>query len=93
MVVGEPVFTLSKDLLTNCQQHVSVDGNFSQFKPLVSGVPLGSVLDPLLFILYTADFWNGLENTTILYADHTTLYVEVASPSDCNSACIIYVFI
>ena len=60
-----------------------VDRNFNQFKPVVSDVPQGSVLDPLLFILYTADMWNDLENKIILYTDDTSLYAEVASSSDC----------
>ena len=49
---------------------------------MVSGVPQGSVLGLLLFILYTADMWNDLENKVISYADDTTLYAVVASPSD-----------
>ena len=37
-------------------------------------------MSPLLFI--TADMWNNLENEIISYADNTTLYAEVASPSE-----------
>ena len=51
----------------------------SQFRSVVSSVPQGSILLPLLFILYTAD----LENEIILYADDTTLYAEVVPPSNC----------
>ena len=43
MGIGVPVFNIFKDLLTNRQQHVSVDENFSQFKPVVSGVPQDNV--------------------------------------------------
>ena len=68
--------------MINCQQQVSVDGNFGQFKPVVSDAPQGSVLGPLLFILYTADMWNDLEYKIISYANDTTLYAEVASPSE-----------
>ena len=51
-----------KDFLTNRKQRASVDEKFfSQFKSVVSVVPQGSDLGPLLIILYTADMWNDLE--------------------------------
>ena len=65
MGISGPVFHIFKDFITNCQQYVLVNGNFSQFKPVVLGVSQGSVLGPLLFILYTADMWNDLENKII----------------------------
>ena len=49
---------------------------------MVWGVPQGSVLGPLLFILYTAYMCNDLEIKIISYADDTTLCAEVASPSE-----------
>ena len=71
--------------LSNRQQRILVEGNFSQFKPVVLGVPQASVLGPVLFILYTADMWNYLGNKLISYADDTTLYAVVASPSECTN--------
>ena len=82
MGVGGPVFNILQEFLSSRKQRVSVDGKFSQLKPVVSGVPQGSVLGPLLFILFTADMWNNLENKIISYADDTTLYAEINSPSD-----------
>ena len=49
---------------------------------MTSSVSQGSVLGPLLFILYTADMWKDLEKKIISYADDTSLYAEVASPFD-----------
>ena len=68
MGIGGPVFNIFKDFLSNRQQRVLVDGNFSQFKPVVSDVLEGSVWA-----------YNSLH---ISYADNTTLYAEVAPLSD-----------
>ena len=78
MDIGGPVFNIFTDFLTNSQQRVSVDGNFSQFKPVVSGVYQGSVLGPFPFIPYTADMWNNLKNNFFSCADDTTLYAEIS---------------
>ena len=72
MGIGGPILNIFKDFLTNRQQHALFNGNFSQFKPIVSGVPQGINLGPLLLILYTTDMLNG----------------EVASPSDCLNGAI-----
>ena len=70
------------DFLTNRRQRVSVDGAFSLFSPVESGVPQGSVLGPLLFIIYTSDMWSGIESNMVSYADDTTLFAAIPSPQD-----------
>ena len=80
--VGGVVFDVLKEFLSDRMQRVSVDGSFSNHQKVISGVPQGSVLGPLLFILFTADMWNNLENKIVAYADDTTLYSEIASPSE-----------
>ena len=60
MGVGGPVFNIFKYVLSNPQQRVLVDGNFSQFKPVVSCAPQGSFLDPLLFIFALSQICSAL---------------------------------
>ena len=54
-----------------------VDGCRSKPVNVISGVPQGSVLGPLLFLLYTSELYSILENKLIGYADDSTLMVVV----------------
>ena len=57
-----------------------VDRCRSKLVNVVSGVPQGSVLGPLLFLLYTSELFSILENKQIGYADDSTLMAVVPSP-------------
>ena len=61
-------------------QHVMVDGCRSKLADVVLGVPQGSVLGPLLFLLYSSELLSILENKLIGYADDSTLIAIVPSP-------------
>ena len=66
--------------LTNRQQHVSFDDTVSSALPLKTGVPQGSILGPLLFIIYTNDIYRASQKfDSILYADDTTLITPLCS--------------
>ena len=61
--------------LGNRQQYVTVDNASSSFSKIVCGVPQGSILGPLLFILYINDLNSVSENLrTIMFADDTNLF-------------------
>ena len=55
---------------------------FTRFRNVISGIPQGSVPGPLFFIIFTSDMGNDLENKIISYADDTTLYAPIFSPTD-----------
>ena len=80
--VGGWVLDVIVSFLTNRVQRVVVDGKHSRVVNVVSGVPQGSVLGPLLFLLYTSDLPITLENTLIGYADDSTLLAVVRKPTD-----------
>ena len=64
-----------KSYLYERSQSVTVGGNISKSRPLNTGVPQGSILGPLLFIIYTSDLplCLPLECKLFMYADDSTI--------------------
>lgn len=64
-----------KSYLTNRKQYVRLEGKDSKFNNINMGVPQGSILGPLLFILYINDFYKTAKLLKfVLFADDTTVY-------------------
>ena len=59
--------------LTNRKQRVVIGGKFSKIMTLLAGVPQGSILGPLLFLLFINDLEVSLESDVNLFADDTIL--------------------
>ena len=78
--VRSSVSSILTQFLSNRSQHVRMDGCRSRLVNVVSGVPLGSVLGPLLFLLYTSELFSILENKLIGYDNDFTLMAVVPSP-------------
>jgi len=66
------------------RNHVVQNRNqYSNAEPVFCGVPQGSILGPLLFILFINDFTERLKHSTVLmYADDTVLYVSNKKPAE-----------
>ena len=78
--VGGPFLSILTEFLSNRLQRV-VDGQFNGYRNVISGVPQGSVLGPLLLILYTHDMWLGLENMFVSYTYDATLLARIPPPN------------
>ena len=64
------------DFLSNRRQRVIINGVSSQKASVTSGIPQGSVLGPLLFVIYINDLPRGLKTTAKMFADDTKLYTR-----------------
>ena len=68
---------LLKSYLSGRFQRVVLNGKNSSWRPVLAGVPQGSILGPLLFLIYINDLPNGLKSNAKLFADDTSLFTIV----------------
>ena len=59
------------------KQNVLIPGRSSNWSPIEAGVPQGSILGPLLFLIYINDIILNINSTVRLFADDTSLYFIV----------------
>ena len=68
--------------LSGRQQSVVLDGSTSSPRPISAGVPQGSILGPLLFLMFIDDLASHLKNDLHLFADDSTLHIVIKSTND-----------
>ena len=68
-----------KSFLRNRRQRVVLGEIESEWRDILSGVPQGSVLGPLLFVIYINDLPDGLESIFKMYADDSKVIAESGS--------------
>ena len=72
--IGGELINLFKDYLQARQQSVVLNGFSSSWEVIKSGVPQGSVLGPLLFLIYINDLSDGLSSTCNIFSNDTSLF-------------------
>ena len=65
---------LLTDFLSNRKQRVVLNGQVSTQTSINAGVPQGSILSPLLFLIYINDLSDNLSSNVKLFADDTSLF-------------------
>ena len=83
--MGLPYWTTTwiQSYLTDRSAYVSINGNNSRCFEIPSGVPQGSHLGPLIFILFVNDLCNRLDSSKLMFADDLKIFREVGSKLDC----------
>jgi len=73
-----------ESFLLNRRQRVRVNGFFSYWQQVLSGIPQGSILRPLLFIIFINDLVNRCTNGAelFLYADDAKLFKYILNDTD-----------
>lgn len=71
-----------KDFLSNRMQRVVVNGTESSLKPVTSGIPQGSVLGPMLFLVFINDLPKCVESQCYIFADDTKVSRPVRNDKD-----------
>ena len=71
----DPLLSWIEDYLTNRRHRVIIEGVASQWKPVTSGVPQGSIIGPILFLIYINDIGSDISIDSLLrlFADDIKL--------------------
>ena len=68
--------------LSNRRQCVVLNGSKSSWQDVKSGVPQGSILRPLLFLIYVNDLPRSISSQVFLFADDTKLIRSISTSAD-----------
>jgi hypothetical protein len=94
--ISEDIIAWIKDFLCNRKQRVRIGGKFSSWHKVLSGIPQGSVLGPLLFVIYINDLCENCdkEANIFLFADDAKIFKHIHTRNDhlalqeaCNALC------
>ena len=77
MGISGELYNLLENYLSNRFQRILLNGKASSWRPVLTGVPQGSILGPLLFLIYINDLPNKLKSNRKLFADDTSLFTIV----------------
>ena len=76
------VLRILKEFVITRKQRIAVVDFYSSVTQVRFGDSTSSVLEQLLFIIFTDNMWSGLENNMIVYVDDCTSYTTIKSPVD-----------
>jgi len=66
------------------QMRVHVNGSFSSWIDVISGVTQGSVLGPLLFLIFVNDLSDWVKSSILMFADNTKIWTKIKDTGECD---------
>jgi hypothetical protein len=72
-----------KSFLVGRRQRVVLNGNYSKWTNVISGVPQGTILGPILFLIYINDIVDSVKTNIKLFADDAKIFTKINSIEDC----------
>ena len=70
------------DFLTDRKHQVCINGTLSEPAEVTSGIPQGSVLGPVLFVIFINDLPDTVNSNVLLFADDTKIFSKIVNPTD-----------
>jgi hypothetical protein len=83
--INNQILPWTEAFLSGRKQRVRIGGEFSGWKTVTSGIPQGSVLGPLLFVIYINDLPENVHTHVYMFADDTKLFSEISSAADVDN--------
>ena len=82
--ISDELLNILTDFLDNRTQRVILNGQYSSWAKVEAGVPQGSILGPLLFLIYINDLSDNLASNPKLFSDNTSLFSVVKNVDASN---------
>jgi hypothetical protein len=84
--INDPVLNWTRAFLSDRRQRVVVNGESSEWRDVLSGIPQGSVLGPILFVIYINNLPEVVEGCEVyLFADDTKVFRSIFREEDCET--------
>ena len=83
--ISDSLLRLFNSFLSERLQRVVLNGQASEWRKELSGVPQGSILGPLLFLISINDIVANIECKVKIFADHTSLFSLVRDPNEISA--------
>ena len=80
--IGNGVINWIEKWLTHRKQRVLVDGEISNWKSVFRGIPKGSVLGRIFFLIYINDLEDDISSKVLTFADDTKVFRKVTNDTD-----------